>query len=133
MNRRSSLSLLAALVLVPLLAGSGRARAQRPSQPIYRPVPGRPGRPARPGRLYGTSGYGAAPGVFVVAGVNSRDGLLRLRDEDGQTAEVYVSHRLFDIDTLKAGDEVAVDFFVGGDNDERLEAASIFKVERVGG
>jgi hypothetical protein len=32
---------------------------------------------------------------------------------------------------LRAGDELAVDFFVPDDNDDRLEAASIDKVERV--
>ena len=56
MNRRSSLSLLAALAAMPLFIAPSRGRAQRPSQPIHRPVPGRPGRPARPGRLYGGSG-----------------------------------------------------------------------------
>jgi hypothetical protein len=132
MNRRS-FSRLAALALAPLACAAplGGASAQRPSRPIYRPLPGRPGRPVFPGRFYGGANYGAAAGVFVVASVNTRDGLLRLRDLDGGTAEVYVSHRLFDLDTLQAGDEVAVDFFVPDDNDDRLEAANIYKVERV--
>jgi hypothetical protein len=44
---------------------------------------------------------------------------------------VYVSPRLLDLATLQAGDEVAVDFFVPKDTDDRLEAASIDKLERV--
>ena len=74
--------------------------------------------------------YWPAPGVFIVGAVNERDSLLQLRDQDGRTAEVYVSPRMFDLATLRAGDEVMVDFFVPGDNDDRLEAASIEKVER---
>lgn len=132
MKRRAVLSGLATLPLLPLAlaAASADALAQRVSAPGYRPVPGRPGRPLSPGRFSAGSAYGAAPGVFTVAAVNSRDGLLRLRDADGNTAEVYVSPRMFDLDTLRVGDEVTVDFFVGDDNDDRLEAASIFKVER---
>jgi hypothetical protein len=129
MNRRRSLPRLAAMALLPLALATP-SLAQRPTQPIYRPLPGRPGRPVYPGRFYGGNNYGAAPGVFTVVAVNSRDGLLRLRDQNGQSAEVYVSPRMFDLDTLNVGDEVAVDFFVGGDNDDRLEAASLDKVER---
>lgn len=122
MNRRMSFSHLVKLALAPLLlaAFEGGALAQRPSQPGSRP-----GRPGRPGRFYGGVNYGAAPGVFIVAAVNTRDSLLQLRDEDSRTAEVYVSPRLFDVETLKVGDQVVVDFFVQDDNDDRLEAASI--------
>jgi hypothetical protein len=117
-----SFSHLVKLALAPLIlaAFEGGALAQRPSQPGSRP-----GRPGRPGRFYGGVNYGAAPGVFTVAAVNTRDSLLQLRDEDSRTAEVYVSPRLFDVATLKVGDQVVVDFFVQGDNDDRLEAASI--------
>lgn len=122
MNRRMSFSHLVKLTLAPLIlaASAGGALAQRPSQPGVRP-----GRPGRPGRFYGGVNYGAAPGVFSVAAVNTRDSLLQLRDEDSRTAEVYVSPRLFDVETLKVGDQVVVDFFVQDDNDDRLEAASI--------
>ncbi len=131
MDRRTSFSRLVALTLTPLiLAAFKPALAQRPSLPGYRPLPGRPGRPLQPGRFYGGMNYGPAPGVFIVGAVNERDSLLQLRDQDGRTAEVYVSPRMFDLATLRAGDEVMVDFFVPGDNDDRLEAASIEKVER---
>lgn len=121
-NRRMSLSHLVKLTLTPLIlaASEGGALAQRPSQPGSRP-----GRPGRPGRVYGGVNYGAAPGVFIVAAVNARDSVLQLRDEDSRTAEVYVNPRLLDVATLKVGDQVVVDFFVQGDNDDRLEAASI--------
>jgi hypothetical protein len=110
---------LVKLTLAPLIlaAFAGGALAQRPSQPGSRP--------GRPGRFYGGVNYGAAPGVFTVAAVNTRDSLLQLRDEDSRMAEVYISPRLFDVATLKVGDQVVVDFFVQGDNDDRLEAASI--------
>jgi hypothetical protein len=133
MNRRTSFWRLVKLTLTPLIlaASVGGALAQRPSTPSYRPLPGRPGRPLRPGHFYGGMNYGPAPGVFIVNAMNTRDGLLQLRDEDGRTADVYVSPRLFDLATLQAGDEVAVDFFVPDDKDDRLEAASIDKLERV--
>jgi hypothetical protein len=134
MDRRESLSRLVRLAAMPLVVAAplGGALAQRPSQPIYRPLPGRPGRPPpRPGRFYGAgTNYGSAPGVFVVAAVNGRDNIVQLRDEEGRTADVFVSPRIFDLNNLKPGDEVAVDFFVGGDNEDRLEAASIDKLER---
>jgi hypothetical protein len=116
-------------LVVPL-----RAAAQRVSQPIYRPVrPGRADRVVRPGRLdAGGVNYGAAPGAYTVVSVRDRDNVVRLRDENGNAEDVYVSQRLFDLNTLKPGDVVAVDFFAGGDNDERLEAATIEKLERVG-
>jgi hypothetical protein len=115
------------------LAVPARALAQRVSQPIYRPSrPGRPDRVVRPGRLGpGGINYGAAFGAYTVVSVRERDDVVRLRDDDGNAADVYVSQRLFDLSTLKPGDVVAVDFFAGGDNDERLEAATIEKVERV--
>jgi hypothetical protein len=133
MKRRTAFLRLVKLTLTPLiLAGSmGGALAQRTSPPSYRPLPGRPGRPLRPGHFYAGMNYGPAPGVFIVNAVNTRDSLLQLRDEDGRTADVYVSPRLLDLATLQAGDEVAVDFFVPDDKDDRLEAASIDKLERV--
>ena len=133
MKRRRVFSRQVRLTFTPLIlaASMGGARAQRTSTPSYRPLPGRPGRPLRPGGLYGGMNYGPAPGVFIVNAVNTRDSLLQLRDQDGRTADVYVSPRLFDLATLQAGDEVAVDFFVPDDKDDRLEAASIDKLERV--
>lgn len=107
---------------------------QRPVQPIYRPTRpgGRPDRPYRPGRLdTGGVNYGSAAGVFTVVSVRTRDHIVRLRDENGNAADVYVSERLFDLDDLQSGDAVAVDFFAPGDNDDQIQAASIEKLEVV--
>ena len=71
------------------------------------------------------------PGVFTVYGVRTRDNIVQLRDEDGSTADVYVDSDVFDLSTLSSGDEVAVDFFVRDDSSDRLEAASIWKLESV--
>lgn len=102
--------------------------AQRVTQPVNRPRPGRP--PLRPGRLDpGGVNYGSVAGVFTVVSVNARDNKLRLRDDGGNTADAYVSERLFDVESLSAGDVVAVDFFVQDGNEDRLEIASIEKLE----
>lgn len=135
MNRREMLTRSVRLALAPLALATqaGAAVAQRPSQPIYRPVRGRPDRPLHPGRFSGGVNYGAAPGTFIVVAVDTRDQVVRLRDEDGRTADVYVSPRLFDLAVLVPGDAVVVDFYVPDDNDDRLEAASIDKLERAPG
>lgn len=124
MDRRTFLSSL----WLATLAAPHAVRAQRPTHPIARP--GRPGLPMRPGRLYeGGTNYAPAAGVFKVEAVNTRENIIRLGDGEGRSADVYVNPRMFDLSTLKAGDQVAVDFFVPGDNDDRLEAASIYKLE----
>lgn len=103
--------------------------SQRVTPPVARPrPPGRP--PLRPGRLDpGGVNYGSAAGIFTVVAINARDNKLRIRDDAGNSADVYVSERLFDVEVLKAGDSVMLDFFVQDDNDDRLEAASIEKLE----
>lgn len=130
MKRRS---LLASLGLLGLLGVSspGASLAQRPAQPIGRPGrPGLPGQPLRPGRFYeGGVNYAPAAGVFKVEAVNTRDNILRLSGDNGRSGDVYVNPRMFDLSTLKPGDQVAVDFFVPGDNDDRIEAASVYKLE----
>jgi hypothetical protein len=73
--------------------------------------------------------YAPAAGVFKVDAVDTRENILRLSDGDGRSADVYVSPRMFDLSTLKPGDQVAVDFFVPGDNEDRIEAASVYKLE----
>ena len=69
------------------------------------------------------------PGVFTVYEIRPRDNIVQLRDQDGGSADVYVDADVFDLSTLSSGDEVAVDFFVREDSSERLEAASIWKLE----
>lgn len=134
MDRRIALvGLLQRALSIALLAPAAAALGQRVSQPIYRLRPGRPvrpGLPLRPGRLDSNGvNYGAAPGIFTVVSISARDNMVRLRDEDGNAADVAVSERLLDVETLNAGDVVAVDFLVQGEGDERLEAASIEVLE----
>ena len=122
-----------ALGLVALAASTTNSFAQR--RPIHRPSTGLPNVPLRPGRLRpyatGDAAGGSLPGVFKVQAVKGRDNIVQLRDEDGRTADVYVDSRLYDLSTLSEGDEVAVDFFVPDDSNDRLEAASIWKLDPV--
>jgi hypothetical protein len=108
------------------------ARAQRPAQPIARPPGLRPGGPRGPGRFDPEGGVaaGALPGVYVVVGVDARADTLQLRDEGGRTAVVHLNGRLSDLESLKPGDEVEVDFAVPGPGSTRLEAGGIWKVQR---
>ena len=131
MNRRAAIGrLLRGVLPTALLALPIASMAQRVTPPIYRPRPGRPDLPLRPGRLDpGGANYGYAPGVFTVVSFDARDNTVRLRDDEGNAADVYVSERLFDVETLRAGDVVVVDFFVRDDGNDRLEAASIEKLE----
>ena len=108
------------------------ARAQRPVHPIARPPGLRPGGPLVPGRFDSEGGVasGALPGVYVVVGVDARADTLQLRDEGGRTAVVHVNDHVLDLESLKPGDEVQVDFLVPGAGSTRLEAGSIWKVQR---
>lgn len=127
MNRRAFVTDMVAIGvgLIALVSGSGvLAQRARPGRP------GHPGGAVRPGRFYeGGMNYAPAAGVFKVNAVDTRENIVKLSDADGRTADVYVNPRSFDLTTLKPGDEVAVDFFVPDDNDDRLEAASIYKLE----
>ena len=108
------------------------ARAQRPAQPIARPPGMRPGGPLGAGRFEqeGGVGSGALPGLYVVVGVDAAADTLQLRDESGRTGVVHVNDHVFDLDTLKAGDEVEVDFRVREAGSTRFEAGGIWKVQR---
>lgn len=134
MDRRVVLmNLMRSVLTLASAAPFATALGQRVAQPIYRPLPGRavrPGLPLRPGRFdTGGVNYGAAPGIFTVVSINARDNSVRLRDDDGNAADVNVSERVIDVETLKVGDVVAVDFLVQGDGGDALEAASIEVLE----
>jgi len=70
------------------------------------------------------------PGVFVVVAVDAQAETLRLRDEGGRTGIVHVNADMFDLESLKPGDEVEVDFLVPGHGSTRLEAGGLWKVQR---
>jgi hypothetical protein len=108
------------------------AGAQRPAQPIARPPGQRPGGPLGPGRFDSTGGVasGARPGVYVVVGVDAMADTLQLRDEGGRSGVVHINDRMLDLDSLKPGDEVEVDFLTPEAGSTRLEAGGIWKVQR---
>jgi hypothetical protein len=114
------------------LCAATSALAQRPANPIARPIRPRLDRPLVAGRFDPGAGVagGALPGVYVVLAVDARNETLQLRDEGGRTGIVHVSDDLFDIETLKPGDEVEVDFLVPQPGSTRLEAGGIWKVQR---
>ena len=132
MKRRTALIEIAGALGVMALAAPAISIAQRPTQPIRRPrPPGRPDRPLAPGRLPQISAAGGSAlgaGVFTVSAVRARDNIVRLRDADGRSADVYVDSDVFDLSTLEEGDEVAVDFFIPEEGGDRLEAANMWKL-----
>ena len=132
MKRRTALIEIAGTLGVVALAAPAIAIAQRPAQPIARPrPPGRPDLPLLPGRLPQTSvagGPAAGAGVFTVSAVRARDNIVRLRDAEGRSADVYVDSDVFDLSELEEGDDVAVDFLVPEEGNKRLEAASMWKL-----
>jgi hypothetical protein len=135
MKRRTVLVDMMQTFVIMALAAPAASIAQRPTQPIRRPLPpGRPDLPLAPGRLRpqttgGVAGSAPRPGVFKVSAVRARDNIVRLSDDAGVSADVYVDPDIFDVSALEAGDEVAVDFFVPNEGDDRLEAASLWKLE----
>lgn len=128
MKRRSALVNFAHGCLVLLSAFSASSsRAQRVSNPINRP--GGPGGSLGPGRLPRDSdGVNRAqlPGIYVVLAASDRDNTIRLSDDQGQTADVYVRPDVFDISKLKPGDQVTVDLIMPHGKGSRLEAASLW-------
>lgn len=127
MQRRTFASGLACAGIVTAAIGlASGARAQRPAHPIARPP-----RPLVPGRFHQSGvASGALPGVYVVLEVDKKSETLQLRDESGRTALVHVNEDLFDLDSLKAGDEVEVDFMVPEPGSAKLEAGGLWKVQR---
>ena len=115
--------------ILALAALASSAWAQRPAHPIARPP--RPAGPLLPGR-FAQDGVasGTVPGVYVVVDVDTKGETLRLRDQGGRTGLVHVNGDIFDLDSLKAGDEVEVDFMVPDPGSTKLEAGGLWKVQR---
>jgi hypothetical protein len=136
MTRRAALFGIAqaGLGLLALAAPGTNSIAQRPAHPINRP--GWSGGPLRPGRLNpyttgGVAGSAPVPGTFTVVSVNRQQNTVKLRDDGGRTADVHVRPDIYDVSTLKPGDEVAVDFLVPDSGETRLSAGSLFKLDPV--
>jgi hypothetical protein len=133
MQRRTFLCGLARAGIGGMAAGVAcSAWSQRPAQPIARPPGDRPNRPLRPGRFDPSDGVasGPQPGVFVVVAVDLQDETLQLRDGTGRSGMVHVNADMFDLESLKPGDEVEVDFVVPGPGSTKLEAGGLWKVQR---
>ncbi|MET0542637.1 MAG: hypothetical protein ABWZ88_12860 [Variovorax sp.] len=133
LHRRTFVSRLGCAGIAAAAIGTAAsAWAQRPAQPIARPPRPRPGRPLMPGRFNPDAGVASGPlsGVYVVVDVDTKAETLRLRDEGGRTGIVHVNEDMFDLESLKPGDEVEVDFMVPDPGDTRLEAGGLWKVQR---
>jgi hypothetical protein len=133
LQRRSFVSGgLTAVAAAALATLAPHARAQRPVQPIARPPGQRLAGALVAGRFdaSGATDTGASPGVYVVVAVDTRADLLQLRDEDGRTGSVHVNEHTFDLDSLKPGDEVEVDFAVPEPGSKVLQAGGIWKLQR---
>lgn len=107
--------------------------AQRPAHPIARPPSQRPDRPLLPGRFNMSTGGVPAnplPGLFTVVKVDMKAGTVQLRDDGGRSGTVHVDTDAIDLEPLKAGDLVEVDFLAPGPGNTRLEAAGVWKVQR---
>jgi hypothetical protein len=135
MQRRTLVSGFGCLCLGAMgLAGPARhAWAQRPANPIALPPRDRPDRPAEPGRFNPSTSDAAAgpsPGLFTVVAVDTRASTIQLRDAGDRSGTVYVDPDMIDLETLKAGDLVEVDFLVPEPGSTKLAAASIWRVQR---
>lgn len=116
-----------------MAAATADVWGQRPAQPIARPPGPRPDRPLVPGRFNPDTGGVAAgplPGAFTVVAVDTQASTLQLRDDSGRRGTVHVDQDLFDLESLKPGDRVEVDFLVPGPGATKLEAGGIWKVQR---
>ena len=133
LQRRTLLSgLCSAGISVTGIGIAFNAWAQRPAHPIARPPPQRPDRPLVPGRFNPSDGVasGPLPGVFRVVAVDTQAETLQLRDEGGRIGIVHVNADMFDLESLKPGDEVEVDFLVPEPGGTKLEVGGLWKVQR---
>jgi len=130
LQRRTFLSELGRAAVVLAAASTVPAAwAQRPTHPIARPP--RPAGPLLPGRFAADGvASGTVPGVYVVVDVDAKADTLRLRDQGGRTGLVHVNADMFELESLKPGDEVEVDFMVPDPGSQRLEAGGLWEVQR---
>ncbi len=64
--------------------------------------------------------------VFEVLSVRTSDRTVRLKGQDGRSADVHVDHHVYDLSKLKVGDKVKVDFFQPDEGDKAMRAAGIW-------
>ena len=102
LNRRACIGLLAALPWQPLFA-------QR--------------------MVGGGLNWAPVPAVYDVVSLNRGARMVRLRAADGRTGDVFFPPGVFDLATLKAGDQIRVDFVKPEKADKGLKAASVYPVK----
>jgi hypothetical protein len=85
-----------------------------------------------PGRFDpgGGGAPGPVPGVYITVAIDTRAETLQLRDESGRTRIAHVNPKLFDLESLKPGDEVEVDFLTPEPGSTKLEVGGLWKVQR---
>ena len=102
LNRRVCIGLLAALPWQPLFA-------QR--------------------MVGGGLNYAPLPAIYAVVSMDRDDRMVRLRAADGRTGDVFFPEGVFDLSTLKPGDQIKVDFVKPDKGDKGLKAASAWPVK----
>ena len=102
LNRRVCIGLLAALPWQPLFA-------QR--------------------MVGGGLNYAPLPAIYAVVSMDRDARKVRLRAADGRTGDVYFPEGVFDLSTLKPGDQIKVDFVKPDKGDKGLKAASAWPVK----
>jgi hypothetical protein len=73
--------------------------------------------------------YAPRPAVYGVVSLNRDAHQVRLRAADGRTGDVFVPEEVFDLTTLKAGDQIRVDFVAPDKSKKGLTAASVWLVK----
>jgi hypothetical protein len=89
-----------------------------------------PWRPLFAQRMVGGGlNYAPLPAIYAVVSINRDDRMVRLRAADGRTGDVFFPEGVFDLTTLKSGDQIRVDFVKPGKADKGLKAASAWPVK----
>ena len=73
--------------------------------------------------------YAPLPAVYAVISMNREARKVRLRAADGRTGDVFIPEGVFDLTTLKAGDQIRVDFVAPDKAKNGLTAASVWAVK----
>ena len=73
--------------------------------------------------------WAPVPAVYDVVSLNREARMVRLRAADGRTGDVLFPLGVFDLATLKAGDQIRVDFVKPEKADKGLKAASAWAVK----
>ena len=73
--------------------------------------------------------WAPVPAVYDVVSLNREARMVRLRAADGRTGDVFFPSGVFDLATLKAGDQIRVDFVAPDKAKQGLTAASVWPVK----